>query len=68
MELLRFLKWFFLVVFIVFPVGYIAIADIFARATATQEIWEPTMRALATICVYYIFMSIWFMIILSRKK
>lgn len=44
------------------------IVDFFASASATQEIWEPTMEALATICVYYIFMSIWFIIILLRKK
>lgn len=51
--------------------GVIIIVDVFASvlASTTQEIWEFTiMGALATVCIYYIAMSIWFMLLLWRKR
>lgn len=62
------LKVMFLIVFLILPILYLSISWLAILPDVPESVWEGFMDTLATVCIYYITISIWFMLLLWRKR
>lgn len=62
------LKIMFLIAFLILPILYLGISWLAISSDAPESVWDGFTDTLATVCIYYIVTSIWFMLLLWRKR